>query len=102
MDTLPVIFFWGSIVLSIFLSMIGIIWQKEWPLWSTAASVLPLSFYFSYTPFGFASFLLPIFHILAALVVKRAKLLAVILILPFLTLVTWIGVNLFDNILLTR
>jgi hypothetical protein len=89
---LPLIF-WGSAILSIGLSMGGLIWRNGWLLVGGAILAGPMSFYLGATPrFRTWAFFLPCLPIMAAVVVKRSVALAAVLLIPFVSLMIWLAV----------
>ena len=91
MHILPLIF-WGSTILSISLSIAGLIWRRGWMLVGGAILAGPIAFYLGASPrFRTWAFFLPCLQIVAAVVVGRSVALATVLLVPLVSLVLWLA-----------
>jgi hypothetical protein len=89
---LPLIF-WGCAILSIGLSLAGLIWRKPWMLVVGAVLAGPISFHLGATPrFRTWGFFLPGLQIASALLVRRSLAFATVLLVPFVALVMWLAI----------
>jgi prolipoprotein diacylglyceryltransferase len=83
---------WGSVWLSIGLSIIGLV--RRSPRMVIAGAVLagPLSFYLGLTPvFRIWAWFLPGLQVAAALALRRSLAVAVVLLLPFISIAIWLA-----------
>ena len=88
---LPLIF-WGSAILSIGLSIAGLIWRRSWMFVAAAVLAGPMAFYLGATPrFRTWAFFLPCLQILAGVIVRKSVALAAILLVPFVSLMLWLA-----------
>ena len=86
MHIIPLIF-WGSTILSIGLSVTGLVRRSPWMLVAGAILAGPFAFYLGATPrFRTWAFFLPCLQIAAAVVVRRSVLLAALLLVPLVCL----------------
>lgn len=88
-----VLFGWPFILLAILALVAGIVWKRAaWVLVGAFLSI-PFSLYLAATPrFRLVGVLLPLLHVAAAFVVRRERRwLAGLLILPYISIVLWIG-----------
>jgi hypothetical protein len=92
MHVVPFVF-WGSAVLSIGLSIAGVVRRSGFLLVGAAILAVPMAFYLGASPrFRTWGFLLPCLQILAAVVVKRSAVLAAALLVPFVSLIVWLAI----------
>jgi len=62
MDLLPIVLFWLSIILSLILSVIGLVKNKTWLVVIGAILFLPFVYYFSGSPATRIIIVLPLLH----------------------------------------
>jgi hypothetical protein len=92
MPLIPLIF-WGSALLSIAVSIVGVIRRSPRMLVVGAVLAGPLAFYLGATPlFGTWAWFLPGLHVAAAMAVRRSVSVAVILLVPFVSIAMWLAV----------
>ncbi len=92
MHILPIIF-WGSAVLSIGLSIAGVVTRKSGLLIAGAVLAVPICFYLGATPrFRVWAWFLPCLQLVAASVLRKSAMLAGALLIPFVSLVVWLAV----------
>lgn len=92
MSIIPYIF-WGSTVLSICVSIAGVLTRRPWLLVAGAVLACPLAFYVGASPmFKIWAFFLPVLQLGAAGVVRRSVLLATALLIPFVSLAVWVAI----------
>lgn len=85
------VIFWGCTFLSVAVSIAGLVRRSPAPLVAAAVLAVPISFYLGATPlFRWFGFFLPVLLLLAALVVKRRRWLAMALVALFIVLPTWL------------
>ncbi len=93
MHIIPLIF-WGSAVLSLGLSVGGVVSRKGWMLVAGAALAIPMSFYLGGTPrFEVWAWFLPCLQLVAASMVRKSAVAAAVLLIPFVSLILWLAVS---------
>lgn len=98
MDFLPIVLFWFSIILSLILSVIGLIKNKFWFLAIGAVLFLPFVYYFGGSPTTRIIIVLPFLHFGSAFALyKNNKMLAWSLFSPVIAFVLFVlGIILFN------
>jgi len=85
--------FIGGTILSIILSGFGVARRSPGLLIIAAALAAPLAYYLGATPiFRIVGFFLPLPQLLAALIVRRQRWLAIVLVVPIVALALWLAV----------
>jgi hypothetical protein len=99
MDFLPIIIFWIAVILSLILSVIGIIKNKFWFLIIGAILFLPFVYYFGGSPTTRVIIVLPVLQLGSAYAVsKNNKFLAWGLFLPVILFILFVlGIVLFNR-----
>lgn len=83
---------WGTVLLSIGVSIAGVIRRSPRMLIAGAVLAGPLSLYLGLTPlFRIWAWFLPGLNVAAATALRRSVALAVILLLPFISIAIWLG-----------
>ena len=91
MPLIPLIF-WGSALLSIGISAVGVVRKSPWMLVVGAILAVPLAFYLGATPlFRIWSWFLPGLQLVSAMAVRRSAWVAAVLLLPFVSLAIWLA-----------
>jgi hypothetical protein len=92
MPILPLIF-WSSTILSVCLSIAGVVARKPWLLVTGAVLAGPLAFYLGATPrFRTWAFFLPVLQVVAAGIVRRSFVYAAALLIPLVSFTVWLAV----------
>lgn len=87
------VIFWGCMFLSVAVSIGGVVRRSPALLVAAAVLAVPISFYLGAVPlFRWFGFFLPVLLLLAALVVKRWRWLAMALVCLFIVLPAWLVV----------
>ncbi|WP_248928019.1 hypothetical protein [Paenibacillus hamazuiensis] len=86
-------FFWPFMILSILISILGLIFNKHRLLYVSAALIIPLSLYLAATPaFELWGLIFPFFYIGSALYIKKGKrIIALFLNSPNYFIIGWLG-----------
>lgn len=91
MDLLPIVLFWLAIILSLILSVIGLVKNKTWLVLIGAILFLPLIYYFAKAPTTGIIVILPFLHFGSAYAVyKNNKMLAWSLFSPVIFFVLFV------------
>ena len=92
MPLIPIIL-WGSVLSSIGVSIVGVIRRSPGMLIVGAVLASPLAFYLGATPvLRVWGWFLPALHVVASKAVRRSIAVAAILLLPFVSIASWLAV----------